>query len=67
MAGTKVLTWKDEGRKGPVRLYICLEQLEQATKGVDYGTPLPGRDLGWHTRSEAFRLAEEHGASFLET
>jgi hypothetical protein len=63
---TRVLTWKDEGRTGPARLYPCLEAYETAQRGVPYGSPLPGRDLGWVTRAAARRLAREHDATFRE-
>jgi hypothetical protein len=63
---TRILTWKDEGDAGPTRLYACLELLEHANRGVPYGTPLPGQDLGWQTLKQAKKLAKQYDAVFQE-
>jgi hypothetical protein len=61
-----VVSWKDEGRFGPVFAYDTAEEFRLSLKPRAFGAAVPfGRDLGW-TRAEARRIARERGAAFVE-
>lgn len=70
------VTWKDEGRRGPatvvdpdaVKAWRVAQGLDPDGWGIPFGSNPDGiRDLGWLTRAQAKRTADNLGLRFEES